>query len=137
MSGATGPDGILMEKWVANFRRRNSAADAWAAGYGAISHSVETQARVFTMAQRLRDCGVDGDGVPLFEVLRAADRIACAGMWLVAHETYARNVYTDGRDLAPDDFKPNPEGHMGGAFNMVPAYAGYAAVNAITGQTRS
>ena len=137
MSGATGSDGILAEKWVANFRRGNSAADAWAAGYGAISHSVETQARVFTMAQRLGDCGVDGDGVPLFEILRAADRIACAGMWLVAHETYARNVYTDGRDLAPDDFKPNPEGHMGGAFNMVPAYAGYAAVNAITGQTRS
>ncbi|MDD9994776.1 MAG: hypothetical protein OXS35_03390 [Dehalococcoidia bacterium] len=66
MSDATGSDGILTEKWVANFRRRNLAADTWAAGYGAISHSLETQARIFTMTQRLRDCGVDGDGVPLF-----------------------------------------------------------------------
>lgn len=43
----------------------------------------------------------------------------------------------DGRDLRPEDFKPNPEGHTGGALNMVPAYAGYMAINAITGHTRS
>jgi phosphoketolase len=58
-------------------------------------------------------------------------------MWLVVHETYARNVYLDGRDLAPEDFKPRPEGHTGGALNMVPAYTGYMALNVLTGHTRS
>lgn len=51
--------------------------------------------------------------------------------------TGAQNVYLDGRDLGPEDFKPRPEGHTGGALNMVPAYTGYMAVNAITGHTRS
>ena len=58
-------------------------------------------------------------------------------MWLVVHETYAENVYLDGRDLTAEDFKPTPEGHTGGALNMVPAYAGYMAINSITGDTRS
>ncbi|HWV58499.1 MAG TPA: hypothetical protein VNZ57_13680, partial [Longimicrobiales bacterium] len=35
-----------------------------------------------------------------------------------------------------EDFKPRPEGHTGGALNMVPAYVGYLAANALTGQTR-
>jgi len=34
---------------------------------------------------------------------------------VVVHETYARNVYLDGRNLTPEDFKPQPEGHTGGA----------------------
>jgi phosphoketolase len=58
-------------------------------------------------------------------------------MWLTVHETYAQSVYLDGRDLAPEDFKPRPEGHTGGALNMVPAYVGYMTINAITGTTRS
>lgn len=58
-------------------------------------------------------------------------------MWIVVHETYARSVYLDGRELQSDDFKPDPEGHTGGSLNMVPAYAGYMAANAIAGQTRS
>ena len=43
----------------------------------------------------------------------------------------------DGRPLGADDFKPHPEGHTGGALNMVPAYAGYLAVNALTDFTRA
>jgi phosphoketolase len=58
-------------------------------------------------------------------------------MWIVVHETYTRNVYLDGRHLITEDFKPQPDGHTGGSLNMVPAYAGYMAVNAITGHTRS
>ena len=42
-----------------------------------------------------------------------------------------------GRALAAEDFKPQPEGHTGGALNMVPAYAGYLAVNAASGITRA
>lgn len=58
-------------------------------------------------------------------------------MWLVVHATYARSVHLDGRPLARGDFKPRPEGHTGGSLNMVPAYAGYLALNALTGITRA
>ena len=119
------------------YRQRHAAVGLWAAGYGPIQHSVETQARVFAMAELLSARAVKGDDVPMFELLAAADRLASAGMWLAVHETYAMNVYLDGRDLSADDFKPNPEGHTGGALNMAPAYSGYLAVNAVTGQTRS
>ncbi|WP_312147728.1 xylulose 5-phosphate 3-epimerase, partial [Stutzerimonas kunmingensis] len=64
-------------------------------------------------------------------------RGACAGLWLVVHMTYARQVHLDGSPLAAEDFKQNPEGHTGGALNMVPAYAGYLALNALTGRTRA
>lgn len=128
---------IRTEEWVNLYRRKDPAAGRWAAGYGPVQHSIETQARVFDMADRLSARGTNGDGVPLFDILHAADRVASAAMWLVVHETYAQNVYLDGRKLAPEDFKPSPEGHTGGALNMVPAYVGYMAANAITGFTRS
>jgi len=120
---------------------RLRASDAkfagWAAGYGAIAHQPETQLRVHAMVSELSARSIAGDGADPYEVLAATDRIACAGMWLVVHETYARRVYLDGRELKSDDFKPEPEGHTGGALNMVAAYAGYMAVNALTGTTRS
>ncbi|MGB2987945.1 MAG: xylulose 5-phosphate 3-epimerase, partial [Phycisphaerae bacterium] len=128
---------IRTEEWVELYREKHPAADEWAVGYGSIDHSVETQARVFSMADQLATRGTQGDGIPFFELLRAADRIASAGMWLVVHETYARSVYLDGRDLRPEDFKSRPEGHTGGSLNMVPAYVGYMAANAATGDTRS
>lgn len=112
-------------------------AQRWAEGSGAITHAPETLTRVFAMADTLAKRGLGSDGAGLFEVLRAADRLANAAMWLVVHETYARNVYLDGRRLDAEDFKPQPEGHAGGALNMVPAYVGYLAANAITGITRA
>ncbi|MCI0529871.1 MAG: hypothetical protein L0Y56_20705, partial [Nitrospira sp.] len=128
---------IRKEEWVKLYKSKNQSAGRWSAGYGVINHSLETQARVFALADLLEARGVMGDGVPLFDLLSAADRIASASMWLVVHETYAKNVYLEGRDLTVEDFKPNPEGHTGGSLNMVPAYAGYMAINAITGLTRS
>lgn len=130
-------EAVRDEGFVSLYRQKNPQAAAWAAGYGPIEHGVETQARVFRMAGLLETRGVSGDGATLFEFLRAADRTACAAMWLVAHETYARNVYLDGRNLGPEDFKTKPEGHTGGALNMVPAYVGYMTANALTGITRS
>jgi phosphoketolase len=109
----------------------------WAAGYGAIRHTASTRARVRTMVRALERTRARAGAPSAWEALHAADRIASAGLWLVVHETYARTVYLDGRPLEADDFKPNPEGHTGGALNMVPAYAGYLAVNALTGFTRS
>jgi hypothetical protein len=137
MSEHTNIENIRREEWVSLYRRRNPEADQWAKGYGAIEHTVETQARVFAMAELLVSRRIQGDGVPFFDLLHALDRVTSAAMWVVVHETYARNVYLDGRGLTPEDFKRNPEGHTGGALNMVPAYAGYMAINAITGYTRS
>jgi phosphoketolase len=118
-------------------RAAGAAFAHWAAGHGAIRHTRRTRTRIRELAARLEASGTRGDGVPLLELLAALDRVTSAGMWLVVHETYARRVYVDGRDLGPDDFKAAPEGHTGGALNMVPAYAGYMAANAVSGHTRS
>jgi phosphoketolase len=104
--------------------------DHWRKGTGVIRHRRETQERVRTLVDALGRA----DAWALFQ---AADQVANAAMWLVVHQTYARNVYLDGRVLAPDDFKVDPEGHTGGALNMVPAYVGYLLANALTGITRA
>ncbi len=119
------------------YRKGNEAFAKWAAGYGVIKHTDLTQCRIFKMAEHLELKGVVKDKEDILGYLHSADRIASAGMWLVGHMTYARNVYLDGRDLAEDDFKSKPEGHTGGALNIVIAYTGYMAINAITGITRS
>jgi phosphoketolase len=108
----------------------------WSAGYGPIHHTDETIQRVELLASRLSGQDRPGDGVHFREILYALDRLCCAGMWLVVHQTYARNVYLDGRPLQREDFKPRPEGHTGGSLNMVPAYAGYLAANVVSGFTR-
>ena len=105
---------------------------AWANGYGTIRHNAETQSRIATLASER----TVGDRVTFYELLSALDRLASAALWLVVHETYARNVHLDGRPLAKDDFKPKPDGHTGGALNMVPAYAGYLAANIFSNHTR-
>jgi phosphoketolase len=110
---------------------------AWSDGYGVIRHSPLTRRRVAEMVEALGERAEGGHGPSVWEVLHAADRIASAGMWLVVHETYARNVYLDGHALRSDDFKTTPEGHTGGSLNMVPAYAGYMAANALSGFTRA
>ncbi|HAR95704.1 MAG TPA: xylulose 5-phosphate 3-epimerase [Deltaproteobacteria bacterium] len=128
---------IRREERADLYRKGNQKAERWAKGYGAIEHTVETQARVFAMAETLAARFGSSEALSLFDLLHGADRAASAAMWIVVHETYARNVYLDGRELRKEDFKPIPEGHTGGALNMVPAYVGYMAANAITGTTRS
>ncbi|MBI4525406.1 MAG: xylulose 5-phosphate 3-epimerase [Deltaproteobacteria bacterium] len=122
---------------AAQWRAENPDFARWAKGYGVIQHSDLTQARIRDMETRLAEHGIRGDGVSFYDLLHALDRVASAGMWLVVHETYARNVYIDGRALSAEDFKPRPEGHTGGALNMVPAYAGYLGINVLTGVTRA
>ena len=108
----------------------------WAAGHGPIRHASITRKRVAALAERVAARGMQGDRVPFYDLLHAADRVAAIGMWLVVHATYAQNVYLDGRPLGPEDFKAAPEGHTGGALNMVPAYVGYLVANALAGTTR-
>jgi len=106
----------------------------WAQGFGVIRHTPETQARVREMAAQLSRTG---DGIPFWELLAAADRLASAAMWLTVHDTYAQNVWLDGREMTVADLKPKPEGHTGSALNICPAYVGYLAANALTGHTRA
>ncbi|WP_138380713.1 xylulose 5-phosphate 3-epimerase [Luteithermobacter gelatinilyticus] len=112
-------------------------AEEWRKGYGVIRHAPETVRRIEDMAAALAAEGVSGDGAPFYTLLAAADRITNAAMWLAVHQTYARRVYLDGRALAPEDFKTDPQGHLGGSLNMIPAYVGYMLANALTGFTRS
>lgn len=121
---------------AARIRAEDAQFAQWAQGYGAIRHSDLTQVRIHQLEQRLAAQGWRGDGVNFYDLLFALDRVTSSGMWLVVHQTYARNVYLDGRPLSSEDFKPRPEGHTGGSLNMVPAYAGYLAVNALEGITR-
>ena len=127
---------IRQSNFAELYRQQHPEANRWAAGYDQIDHTLETQARVFAMAEQLIARQII-DRSTLFERLYALDRVASAAMWLVVHQTYAQRVYLDGRDLQPEDFKTKPEGHTGGSLNMVPAYTGYMAINAVTNFTRS
>ena len=109
----------------------------WRQGYGVIQHSLPTQAAVYRLAHQLVQAGQQPDLATVYELLTALDRVSAAGLWLVVHMTYARRLHWDGAPLAAEDFKPQPEGHTGGALNMVPAYAGYLTLNALTGETRA
>jgi phosphoketolase len=125
----------LRERVQAALAKKESAA-RWAAGYGVIEHTHSTISRVLDLASELEGRGISTQE-RTFDLLHAADRVASAAMWLVVHQTYARNVYLDGRNLGPEDFKKDPEGHTGGSLNMVPAYTGYMVANAICRTTRS
>lgn len=58
--------------WVRQYRQDNAPADLWARGLRHVSHSVETQERVFRMAEQLERRGVARDD--LFTALEEADR---------------------------------------------------------------
>lgn len=109
----------------------------WRAGYGPFEHSLETQAAVFRLAHQLVQAGLQENLASVYRLLQAIDRLSSAGLWLVVHMTYARQVRLDGSPLTAEDFKSSPEGHTGGSLNMVPAYAGYLGLNALTGTTRA
>lgn len=108
----------------------------WAQGCGVIQHDSLTQQRIQQLVIDLARQGLCTEP-DAWRLLAAADRICNMGLWLTAHMTYARHVYLDGRPMAAEDFKPVPEGHTGGALNMVPAYVGYLLANALTGKTRA
>lgn len=130
-------DNHRVEQLATLYAQTDTAFARWAAGYGVIVHTPLTQLRVRAMLDELVATGALPDTATGYRRLQAADRVASAGMWLVAHMTYARRVRLDGRALDAEDFKLQPEGHTGGALNMVPAYAGYLAMNALDGVTRA
>ncbi len=111
--------------------------ELWRQGYGVIQHTETTCDHVQILASRLVAAGHHPDTATVYRKLADLDRLTSAGLWLVVHMTYANRVDSSGAQLAARDFKCNPEGHTGGALNMVPAYAAYLALNNLTGQTRS
>ena len=120
---------------MASFMLIQDKLDHWANGYGVIQHSLSTAQAVREVVYFQQSRGVNVDS--LLSLLCAADKVANAAMWLVVHMTYANKVKLDGEALMPKDFKVNPQGHTGGALNMVPAYVGYMLANALSGVTRS
>ena len=109
---------------------------AWQLGYGPLRHSPQTCAAVYRMAHQLVQMGLQADLASVYRQFHALDHLTAAGLWLVVHMTYAQRVRLDGTPLVAEDFKATPEGHTGGALNMVPAYAAYLALNNLSGETR-
>ena len=124
---------LLCEARSAELRARHSDLAAWAAGNTVIPHGNETVCRVHDFVESLTGSRNGPRAEEIYRMLRAADDIASAAMWVVVYMTYASRVFTDGRPLGHADFKPSPEGHTGGSLNMVPAYVGYMLANALTG----
>lgn len=122
---------------AALYRQNDPGFATWAAGYGVIEHTDDTQLRVYSIVDLLVQRKKLPDHATGWSLFASADRLAHAAMWLVVHMTYARRIWLDGRDLAPEDFKPEPEGHTGGSLNMVPAYLGYLLANSLSGTTRA
>lgn len=115
---------------------RHEEFENWVRGRGKVVHKDETRQRIWNLLLEFDHkniCTMD----KAVSLLKAADSLCNMGMWLTVHMTYARQVYLDGRSLNTEDFKENPEGHTGGALNMVPAYVGYLLANALSGKTRS
>jgi phosphoketolase len=122
--------------WRQGMTSESAQSAHWTKGYGVIEHNVQTRQRIDVLLNTLEEEGVC-DREHAHAMLGAADRLCNMGLWLTAHMTYVKNVYLDGRELLADDFKAIPEGHTGGALNMVPAYVGYLLANALTGKTRA
>lgn len=108
----------------------------WGAGLGPLQHAPETRAAVYRLAHQLVQAGLQPDTAAVYRLLAALDRLTVHGMRMVVHMAYACRLHPQGQELAAADFKEDPQGHMGTALNMVPAYAAYMALNALTGETR-
>jgi phosphoketolase len=114
----------------------NISFEQWSAGQGVVRHDQLTQERVLDLLAALERQELCSREQAL-RLLTAADYLCNMAMWLTVHMTYSKHVYLDGRPLKDSDFKDTPEGHTGGALNIVPAYVGYLLANALTGKTRA
>ncbi|MBY0565653.1 MAG: xylulose 5-phosphate 3-epimerase, partial [Hyphomonadaceae bacterium] len=108
------------------------AGDAWREGYGVIRHRPETIERIENLVARHWMDGALADRNAALGLCAAADRLANAAMWVVAHMSYATRVDLSGAELPAEAFKAQPEGHMGGSLNAAIAFVGYHLANALT-----
>lgn len=112
------------------------AAEHWRRGFGPFSHRPRTAERLRALVERLRAEQGPNGADRAWSILAAADRVAAAAMWLVAHMTYVREVDPGGGPLPAAAFKPDPQGHTGGSLNMAIAYVGLLAADALFGKPR-
>jgi hypothetical protein len=117
---------LEMCRVVAEYRSHCAEAELWASGYGPLHHGIETQARLFELRGKLPERAPAGS---MFGVLGAADRIASASMWLVAH---ALCVSEQGENRFQRGLSNEC---LDRALAMVPAFTGYLAANAISGDS--
>jgi phosphoketolase len=122
---------MYQERFISNIAKH------WQKGYGIIHHNPETIRHGRSLLAYLAGNAARGDHHTPETLFAAADRLTSAAMWLAVHQTYAKNIYLDGRHLKQSDFKDDPQGHLGGSLNMIPAYVGYLLANALTGFTRA
>ena len=67
---------LRRDRWVESYRLAHRGADRWANSPSGIRHSMETQDRIFRMAEQMRECRDWPDAKPLFPVLKAVDDVA-------------------------------------------------------------
>jgi len=121
---------------AAHHRDRDEEFARWASGNGVIQHTADTQLAVYQLAGELEEDGLVASRSECYQRLQALDCLTNAAMWLVVHMTYCKQLHLDGTPVEPEEFKRDPQGHTGGALNMVPAYSALLALNSLTGEHR-
>ena len=97
----------LRTSWVAAYRQKHAEADWWAEGFGAVEHSLDTQERIFRMAEQLAGRGIDR--LAVFAALRHADGVAQAGSGRLREgDLQTRHLYLQGRAVRSDDYRREP-----------------------------
>ncbi len=109
----------------------------WRAGFGVIAHTDVTLERLDALLRQAANGELAVSETEARDLFAATDKLANAAMRLVAHMTYARRIDLSGAPLKKEDFKLDPQGHTGGSLNMVIAFCGYLAANALSGCTRA
>lgn len=146
LSGTTMPLNEIHDRGLAmtdstetggELRASDVCRQRWEEGYGVLKHLPITRLRLERLLHDLVQEGFLESAAQGYRLMAAADRVCSAGMWVVAHMTYSNRLDLSGAALSERDFKESPQGHTGGALNMVPAYVGYLLANALTGTTRS
>jgi hypothetical protein len=97
----------LRTSWVAAYRQNHPEADWWAEGFGAVEHSLQTQERVFRMAEQLVSRAIDR--LSVFAALRRADAVAQENRRSLQESApQAGHLYLQGRALRNDGYRREP-----------------------------
>jgi len=97
----------LRTSWVAAYPHKHAEADRWAEGFGAVGHSLDTQERVFRMAEQLVGRAINR--LSVFAALRRADAVAQESTGSLQESApQTRHLYLQGRAVRNDDYRREP-----------------------------
>lgn len=97
----------LRGAWILAYRKYHPEADWWAAGFGAVEHSEETQERVFRMAEQLVARAINRPSI--FAALRRADAVVQEnGGWFDEAAARPRHLFVQGRAIRSNDCLGEP-----------------------------